>query len=109
MSTQLSQLHTVSGVVGFTAVLFAMAAYGIALSSRPATRHLGSAGLTCAAIGAILGGIEIGTALADTDWTGLFERIHVALVGTFLLTLTFVVARATSPATRRSVVSSLPH
>lgn len=108
LSTQLSELHTVSGVVGFTAVLFAMAAYGIALSSRPATHHLGSAGLTCAAIGAILGGIEIGTALADTDWTGLFERIHVAIVGTFLLTLTFVVARTTSPVTRRSVVSSLP-
>jgi hypothetical protein len=107
LSTQLSQLHTVSGVIGFTAVLFAMAAYGVALSSRPATRHLGSVGLTCAAIGAVLGGIEIGTALADADWTGLFERIHVAVIGTFLLMLTFAVARTTSPATR-SVVSSLP-
>lgn len=106
--TQLSQLQTISGVVGFTAVLIAMASYGAALGSQPDTRRLGLVGLICAAIGAPLGGIEIATALTDIDWTGLFERIHVAIVGTFLLTLTFVVARTTSPATRRSVVSSLP-
>ena len=109
LSTQLSQLHTVSGVVGFTAVLIAMAAYGAALCSQPGTRQLGLVGLICAAIGAVLGGIEIVTALADMEWTGLFERIHVALVGTFLLMLTFVVARTAEPTTRRSVVSSAPH
>lgn len=109
VSTQLSQLHTISGVVGFTAILFAMAAYGVALGGQPGMRHLRLMGLTCAAIGAVLGGIEIVTALADTDWTGLFERIHVAIVGTFLVMLTFAIARTTSPASRRSTVSSLPH
>lgn len=109
VSTQLSQLHTISGVVGFTAVLLAMAAYGVALGGQPGMRRLGLVGLTCAAIGGVLGGIEIVTALADTDWTGLFERIHVAIVGTFLVMLTFAVARTTSPASRRSTVSSLPH
>lgn len=109
VSTQLSQLHTISGVVGFTAILFAMAAYGVALGGQPGMRHLGLVGLSCAAIGAVLGGIEIVTALADTDWTGLFERIHVAIVGTFLVMLTFAVARTTSPASRRFPVSSLPH
>ena len=108
VSTQLSQLHTISGVVGFTAVLLAMAAYGVALGGQPGMRRLGLVGLTCAAIGGVLGGIEIVTALADTDWTGLFERIHVAIVGTFLVMLTFAVARTTSPATRRFPVSSLP-
>lgn len=108
LSAQLSQLHTVSGVVGFTAVLIAMAAYGAALGNEPGTRQLGLVGLICAAIGAVLGGIEIVTALADTDWTGLFERIHVAIVGTFLLMLTVVVARTTSRANPRSVVSSAP-
>lgn len=106
--TQLPQLHTISGVVGFTAVLIAMASYGAALGSRPDTRHLGLVALACAAIGSLLGGIEIVTALADTGWTGLFERIHVAVIGTFLLMLTYAVARTTNPATRRSVVSSFP-
>lgn len=107
--TQLSQLHTISGVVGFTAVLIAMASYGAALGSQPDTRRLGLVGLTCAAIGALLGGIEIATALTDSDWTGLFERIHVTVVSTFLLMLTFVVAQTTNPATRQSMAGSLPH
>ena len=51
-----NQLHTISGVVGFTAILFAMAAYGVALGGQPGMRHLRLMGLTCAAIGAVLGG-----------------------------------------------------
>ncbi|MGX9672831.1 DUF998 domain-containing protein [Mycobacterium sp. HM-7] len=109
LSTQLSQLHTISGVVGFTAVLIAMAAYGAALGRQPGTHHLGLVGLTCAAIGAVLGGAEIVTALADTDSTGLFERLHVTVVSAFLLMLTLAVVHATKLAAQRSVANSLPH
>lgn len=108
LPAQLSQLHTISGVVGFTAVVIAMAAYGAALGSQPRTRQLGWVGLIVAATGAALGCIEIVTALADTDWTGLFERIHVAVVSAYLLTLTLVVARTTNSTYGRSVLSSAP-
>lgn len=94
---QLTQLHTMSGVIGFTAIVMALAAYGIALPRQPDTHHLGSAGLAVAAAGAALGCIEIATALTGSDWTGLFERIHVFIVSVYLATLTISVARSVSP------------
>ncbi|WP_071286082.1 DUF998 domain-containing protein [Mycolicibacterium llatzerense] len=97
LSTQLLQLHTISGVIGFTAAVATVAAYGVALRGEPRTRVLGSIGLVLATIGAVLGCIEIATALTDTDWTGLFERIQVVVVSAYLATLTVVVARTTSP------------
>lgn len=69
----LSQLHTVSGVIGFTAVATAVTAYGAELRHQPRTRRLGSAGLALAAAGAVLGSIEVITVLAGTDWTALFD------------------------------------
>ncbi len=91
---QLSQLHTASGVIGFAAMVIAMAAFGTALRRQPETRHLGSTGLVVAAVGAVLGCVQIGTALAGSDWTGLFERIQVMTMTAYLSALTIVIARS---------------
>lgn len=101
--TQLSQMHTVSGVIGFTAMVIAIAAYGSALRRQSETRHLGSTGLAVAAVGAVLGCVQIGTALSGSDWTGLFERMHVLTVTAYLAALTVVVARSAGQAKRPPV------
>lgn len=92
--TQLSQLHTVSGVIGFTAMVIAIAAYGSALRRQSETRHLGCTGLAVAAVGAVLGCVQIGMALAASDWTGLVERIQVLTMTAYLAVLAVVVARS---------------
>jgi Protein of unknown function (DUF998) len=101
--TQLSQLHTGSGVIGFAAMVIAMAAYGTALRRQSESRLLGAAGLAVAVVGAVLGGVQIGTALAGSDWTGLFERIQVLTMTAYLTVLTGVVARSAGRASRSAV------
>lgn len=94
VSAQLSQLHTISGVIGFAAMVIAMAAFGTALRRQSETRRLGSTGLVVAAVGALLGCVQIGMALTGSDWTGLFERIQVLTMTAYLAALTIVVARS---------------
>jgi hypothetical protein len=69
-----------------------MTAYGAELRHQRRTRRLGSAGLALAAAGAVPGSIEVITVLAGTDWTALFERIHVVTVSAWLASLPIVVA-----------------
>jgi hypothetical protein len=92
--TQLSQLHTVSGVIGFAAMVIAIAASGTALRRQSETRDLGSTGLGVAAVSALLGGVQIGLALNGSDWTGLFERVQVLTMAGYLIVLTCVLARS---------------
>lgn len=98
---QLSQLHTISGVIGFAAMVIAMAASGTALRRQSETRHLGSTGLVVAAVGAVLGCVQIGMALAGSDWTGLFERMQVLTMTAYLTALTIVIARSAGPRRNR--------
>jgi len=94
LSTQLTQLHTISGLFGFSAVLIAIVSYSVALMHRPSTRCFGAAGLTVATAAAALGGIEVGMILTAAGWTGLVERVQVCLISAWLASLAICVLRS---------------
>lgn len=84
---QLSQPHTVSGVVGFAAVLLAMAAFSSGLCHVRGEHRLGHWGWGATVYGIALGVIEIVMVLRDIRCVGLLERVQVGVIGTWLAVL----------------------
>lgn len=89
MIGQLVQPHALSGVIGFTAVLLALALFSSVLSGSPSARLLGGWGWAATAAGVVLGLVEVGMALRHVGWVGLLERVQVSVISVWLAALTF--------------------
>jgi hypothetical protein len=95
LTAQLLQIHTLSGLVGFSSVLTAMGLLSMVLHQRANTRWLGPTGFVAVGAATTLGALEIGMDLAGVSWVGLAERIQVSIITVWLTAVAFAILHET--------------